>query len=194
MPVTNKIHQIDFPQWLSISALLPLLAGLYASWNSISQGSASELLWVCNVFNFTLAIGLYFRHAVTLWISTLWILAGTPLWIWDNIERGTYLTVHAFFIHVVSGVIGLISLRYVTQQLRVWHKALLAVILLQLLTRLVADPDLNINMSASVYPALQGLFDSFLMYSLFNFFSFAFTLMLLERLIKGVFKRWPVSG
>ncbi len=193
MLITKKSDHLIFPQWLTVSAILPLLAGLYASWNSISQGSASELLWVCNVFNFGLAIGLYFRHAVTLWISTLWIVAGTPLWIWDNIERGTYLTVHAFFIHVVSAVIGLISLRYVPWPSRVWYKALLAVILLQLLTRLVADPALNINMSASVYPALQGLFDSFLVYSLFNLLSFSLTLILLESLFKKVLRRWPVS-
>jgi len=162
---------------------IPLFAAIYTSAVSISQGKAAEILWVCNICNVILAIGLFTRHSMTIRVATLWLIIGTPLWIWDNLARGIYFTAHAFVIHIIGALIGIYAIRSVKHTPTVWKQALIFGIALQLITRFTAPAELNINVSATVYEPLQAIFPNYYYYMMFNAVCFSFGLILLEKLL-----------
>lgn len=163
---------------------IPLFAAAYTSYISFSEGKAAEILWLCNVCNFTLALGLFAKNSMLIRISTLWLIIGTPLWILDNFQRGIYFTAHAFVIHVVGALVGIFALKYITHSPNIWIKAAVFGLFLTLLSRFVAPPELNINMSANVYAPLKIFFSHYYYYMFFNLVVFSITLVFLEKLLK----------
>lgn len=167
-------------------AVIPLLAMLYSSVYSIVIGRPADILWVCNLCNALLAFGLWRRDNAMIWIATLWLCLGTPLWIWDILDRDRYFSAHAIVIHVVSALIGILAIRKMTLPAPIWWQALLLGLIIQVITRFAAPPEFNINVSAYVYPALQKYFSQYWQYMIFNGISFALSLFLLE----WTFRRW----
>jgi hypothetical protein len=173
----------------AIIGLIPLLTALYTSYLSITQGKPEEVLWVCNLSNFLLAAGLFARHAIAVRVATLWLIIGTPLWIWDNVERGIYLTFHAFVIHIISALIGIVAMYQLAWRPRIWGWALFYGLAIQVFTRFAAPPQLNINVASRVYEPLQPLFPHYYAYMVFNAVCFGITLWVLERLLDHVISR-----
>ena len=169
--------------------LVPLFTALYTTSYYIARGEASEILWVCNVCSYLLGIGLLIRQPSLVWVATLWLIVGTPLWVMDNIVRQVFFTPHAFMMHIVGSLIGLLALRTVAGRVRYWWWALLLGIVLNILARWLAAPAANVNLSASIYPAAQPYFDSYPVYLLFNVITFAVSLYLLELLLKRILLR-----
>jgi hypothetical protein len=170
----------------AIIGLIPLLTALYTSYLSIIQGRLEEVLWVCNLSNFLLAAGLFVHHSASIRVATLWLIIGTPLWIWDNVERGIYFTFHAFVIHVIAALIGIVAMWRLAQYPKIWVWALGYGLGVQLFTRFVAPPQLNINVASRVYEPLQPLFPNYYAYMAFNAVCFGVVLWGLEHLFDRV--------
>ena len=169
--------------------LVPLFTALYTTLYYVARGEPGEILWVCNVCSYLLGIGLLVRQHTLVWIATLWLIVGTPLWIMDNIVRQEFFTPHAFMMHIIGSLIGLLALRRSEKGGCQWWLALLLGIALNILARWLAAPELNVNLSASIYPAASPYFDNYPVYLLFNVIAFAISLYLLETVLKHIFAR-----
>ena len=163
--------------------LIPFFAVIYSSYMSSSQGKAAEILWICNVSNMVLAFGLFMRNSMLIRIATLWLIIGTPLWIWDNIIHGYYFTAHAFVIHIVGLMIGLYASRFISHKKNAWIPALLFGLGLTLISRYTAPPELNINISAEVYPPLRSFLPHYYYYMMFNVVCYSIGLFMLEKIL-----------
>jgi len=163
--------------------LIPLIATLYTSYLSSSQGKAAELLWVCNISNIVLAVGLFTRNSMLIRIATLWLIIGTPLWIWDNLLHDYDFIAHAYVIHIGGLAIGLYASRFVSHEVSAWKPALMFGLVLTLISRFVTPPELNINISAYVYEPLKSFLPHYYYYMLFNAVCYSFGLIILEKLL-----------
>ncbi len=170
--------------------LAPLLILAYsiAYWGS--RGRWAELLWMCDVANLILGVGLLFSFPALVWIATLLLIPAAPLWIWDlSVLKGEYWTMNGFLLHIGSMAIGILGVRGTAQanqaqsdgkKRRLWWKALLVLVVVQLITRLVTPPEPNINVAHRVYEGLEGIFSSYAMFWVSSFLCFAALYYLLE--------------
>lgn len=63
----------QYPRWLG---LLPVA---FVIWASTNHKHPAEVLWLCNVCNLLLAVGLFTDNLRVLWLAVLWLMLGAPL-------------------------------------------------------------------------------------------------------------------
>jgi len=163
-----------------IWACLPILFLAWTGKIYLAKGEGWTLLWLCDICNLMLALGLVFRRLDWVWISTMWLIAGTPLWILDDLSRGT-LRPNAVGIHLGSAALGLWAMRSHPRPGRLWPTAVTWLIVAQLVSRLITPSELNVNLAHHVYPALEPWFSSYAPYWVFNVVMFSLAMFILER-------------
>lgn len=140
--------------------LLPLaILGLAVAVN-LHDGTPSTILWICNVCNGLLGVSLLLAWPRGIWIATLWLLAGLPLWLLDGFLTSRF-EVHSFFTHFVTPALGLYALRRVPRPRHLWWQAVLFGIGLQLVSRALTPPSENVNLAFTSYHSLQGALPGF---------------------------------
>lgn len=160
---------------------LPLL---FISWTLVfylNEGRLDEILWLCNVSNYLLGISLLLAWAPGIWAATLWIVIGTPLWLYDCVNTSQF-EVHSFFTHLGSSAIGLFACRNHPVKNRYWWKAFLLLIPFQLLAHVFTRPAFNVNGAFRTYDSQM----SYAAYWLFCAFAFTLSLFATEWLIRRV--------
>ena len=167
------------PAW----ALVPFGFVAWTAAIYVGKGEGWTVLWLCDICNVMLGLGLILDRPRWIWISPMWLVAGTPLWLLDDMARGE-LRANAVGIHLVSGALGLVAMRAGRVPGRVWPEAVGWLIAAQLVSRLVTPPELNVNLAHQVYPALAPWFPHYAAYWLFNVVAFALALMVLERVLR----------
>lgn len=168
------------------TGIFPLAFGLWTSVIYLSKDQGYQLLWFCNVNNFLLAYALFTRNKLLVWVSTIWLVIGTPLWLYEDMLKQEF-RLHALFVHIGSSLAGLWFMR--KNPGRPKHVALAAALMgaaSQLSARFFTAPEHNVNMAHFVYPTLTEVFPSYWMYNTFNFVSFFFLILLLERALPKV--------
>lgn len=139
------------------------MALAYIVYYHLGRGTAPELLWICNVSTLMLGVGLVLAQPPLVKTAVLWLIVGTPLWLIDAVHSGEW-HVHSFVTHLVGPVLGVMALRGQRPERRVWWIAVLFFCVLQLVTRLVTPPELNINVSHHVYPVVGPYFSTYAAY------------------------------
>lgn len=176
---------------LKFLGLLPLCTALYTTYFEWRFGHIGHALWVCNLANYLLAAAMLLGWRRVLWVSTMWVVIGSPLWIWDNLTRGEFISVHAFFVHIISAALGVYAIvRSGHVAGAVWPLAALAGLSAQGLSRLFTPAELNVNMSFAVHPQLAAYFGNYGQYFVFNLISMTLTLILVEKAMAWVVARY----
>lgn len=145
------------PAWSGPAALACYLA--HAS-THVRRGRPEDLLWTCNVAALLVAVGLLARRPAVTAVGTLWLAAGTPLWLADLLAGGEFLPT-SLFTHFGSLSLGLLSARRDGVPRHTWWRALLGLIALQQLARLVTPREANVNMAFRVYGPLAHIAPSY---------------------------------
>jgi hypothetical protein len=168
--------------------LLPAAFFAAAAAHNLAAGTPQMLLWVCNLANVLLAVGLAAAWPLAIWIATLWLLLGVPLWGMDAIVSGELLA-HSFFTHVAAAVVGVLALRRTPRPQRaLWWRAVLFGIGGQLAARLLSAPADNINVAFAPYHALAGVFPPFPAGWALNIAAFALLMAALEFAAKSTYR------
>jgi hypothetical protein len=130
---------------------------------------SAEILWLCNVANLVLAVGLIARSERLLWIAALWLAAGLPLWVWDVAFRER-LFLHSVLTHPVAAMLALLLLRNASRGPKrwVWLEALAGGLAVQIISRFVTPAALNVNASQRPYAAVAVFFESYALYFICN--------------------------
>jgi len=137
---------------------LPLIFFLAQTVHYWRGGGLGNLLWMCNIGNLLLALGLFLGHRELIRAAAIWMIPGLGVWIWYVVKDAGFSSTLA---HVGGIVIGLIALRRVRMDRIAWFYAFTWYLFMQLASRLVTGPALNVNVAHGVYPGWEGAFRSY---------------------------------
>lgn len=152
-----------FPFKLRLMALLPLIFFSLHLVHHYKQRAPSNMLWMCNISNFTLCLGLLLGISLVIRVSVLWLVVGFPLWIIDLLQFGqTPLT--TFFVHIGGGFVGLYALKHIKFEKNIWAYAFGWYLIVQQFCRMYTLSSLNINLAHNSRELLNIKINNYFLY------------------------------
>jgi hypothetical protein len=143
-----------------LTGLVPLGFFLAQAIHYWRAGGMGNLLWMCNVGNLLLAIGLFLNHRELIRATAIWTIPG--LFIWFRYVLFEYdFTVSSALAHVGGIVVALIVLRRVRMDRIAWFYAFIWYLFMQLASRLATDPRLNVNVAHRIQTGWENAFSSY---------------------------------
>lgn len=160
---------------LRVLGILPLA---FFSAQAIHYWQINELghmLWMCNIGNLVLALGLFFEQAVLIRVAVIWMVPGVAVWFlyyvvptWGMFLSGRFGYVQLFgvlsssLVHLGGLSVGLVVLRRVGMDARAWLYAFVWYFVVQLLSRFVTPAPMNVNVSHSIQAGWEQTFSTYL--------------------------------
>ena len=142
-----------------------------------------HMLWMCNIGNLLLALGLFFEQAVLIRVAVIWMVPGVAVWFayvvptWGMLLSGKFTYTELFGVvsstlaHLGGFSMGIFTLRTVRVDGLAWMYAFSWYFVVQLLSRLVTPAALNVNLSHNIQSGWEQTFN--------NYWKFWFVLTLL---------------
>jgi hypothetical protein len=119
-----------------------------------------NVLWMCNIGNLLLAIGLFLNQAKLIRVAAIWMVPGLAVWfVYVVLEWGIFLT--STLAHLGGIIVSGIALRRVRMDQTAWLYALAWYFTIQLLSRLITPAALNVNVAHAVDSAWKQTFTSY---------------------------------
>lgn len=165
-----------------LGAVALLLYIPHAIWH-LRDGSAWDLLWVCNVAVPTLALGCFLRLARLCVVAFLFLVYGTPLWLIDTVAGGPMVPTSPL-IHVGGLAVALLAIRVLRWPPRSWLVAAAASAAVLGITYLVSPAGPNVNLAFRVQAGWEPWFSNHALYVAVLWLSAAGTFWVLERLAR----------
>lgn len=178
-----RMLKLSPPVYLRFSGLLPLVFFGLKLQQYTAEGKPEQIFWFCNISNLLLAVALLARRGEGVFISTVLLLTGIPVWVLDFLVHQDFHFV-SLLTHVVSPTIGVAALFSLT-----WSRAAIVAvpvyyIVLQLAARFFTDPETNINVAFEVYAPVRGLFSNFWIYSALNLAGLTLAAFMADRILR----------
>jgi hypothetical protein len=146
-----------------------------------------HMLWMCNIGDLLLAIGLFLKKPVLIRIACLWMVPGLAIWIrFVVLEWGVFFS--SVLAHVGGILVGAVALKRVGMDGRSWLFAFGWGLLIQILSRLLTAPDLNVNLAHRIQPGFEQVFASYWQFWITGILATAFLLWVLGFLLARL---WP---
>lgn len=140
--------------------ILPLAFFLAQATHYWRINQLGHMLWLCNIGNLLLAIGLFLNHTLLIRIAVIWMIPGLVIWfIYVVLPWGIFLS--SAVIHLGGMAVGLIAIRRVRMDRMAWVYAFLWYLGIQLLSRVGTATELNVNMSQGIEPGWRQVFDAY---------------------------------
>ena len=137
--------------------LLPLMFFLVQTIHYWRYGGLGNLLWMCNAGNVLLGIGLLIGHRELIRAAAIWTIPGLAIWIkYVLLASGFYFS--TTLAHVGGLTVGMIALRRVGMDRFAWIYAFGWYLLTQVAARLLAPPDLNVNVAHHIQAGWETAF------------------------------------
>jgi hypothetical protein len=166
-------------------------------------GELGQMLWMCNVGNLLLALGLFLEQVILIRVAILWIIPGLAVWflfyilpLWETLLSGRISHAQLFgvlsstLVHVGGFAVAMVVLRRVGMEGRAWLYAFIWYFIVQLVSRLVTPAAMNVNVSHAVQAGWEQTFTSYLKFWLVLTLLVGVGLWSLVLLLKTL---WPVS-
>jgi hypothetical protein len=119
-----------------------------------------HMLWMCNVGDLLLAIGLFLKQPVLIRIAVIWMVPGFVIWFrFVVLEWGLFLS--SVLAHVGGLLVGAVALKRVGMDRRSWIYAFGWFLLIRILSRTLTSADLNVNLAHRIQPGYEQVFRSF---------------------------------
>jgi hypothetical protein len=150
-------------------------------------GQLGHMLWMCNIGNLLLAVGILANRPSLIRVAFLWMIPGIVIWFFYVV-----LTWGVFFssilAHVGGLIIGLVAVRRVGMDRGAWLYAFGWYLVIQLLSRLITSPDLNVNLSQRIAEGWEKTFTSYWKFWIVLTIAVAATLWIQASIVR---KLWP---
>jgi hypothetical protein len=192
------------PAQLRQLGFLPLMFFLAQGIHYWQINQLGHMLWMCNIGNLVLALGLFLENPKLVRIAVIWMVPGVGVWfiyyimpIWGKLVGGGFNATELFGIlsstlaHIGGFAVGMIVLRRVRVDSLAWLYAFAWYFVVQLLSRLITPAELNVNLSHSIYPGWEQTFSSYLKFWIVLTLIVGACLFLLGLLLQ---KLWPVAA
>ena len=132
-----------------------------------------HMLWMCNIGNLLLALGLFFEEAISTRVAVIWMVPGVAVWFgyvvptWGILLTGRFSYAELFGVlsstlaHLGGFAVGIAVLRRVGMDERTWLYAFIWYFVVQLLSRLVTPAAMNVNLSQRIQPGWEKIFSTY---------------------------------
>ena len=188
----QAIPPIDarFTAGFRLLGLLPLAFFISQAVHYWRFGQFGHMLWMCNIGNLTMAIGLFLGQPVLIRLAAIWTIPGFFVWFWYVVMQwGIFPSSTAA--HVGGLIVGLVALQRVRVDRWAWLYAFGWYLVLQLAAWLTTPAELNVNAAHRVYEGWQQVFSAYWQFWLVMTLIVAVVLWFLGFVLK---KLWPVSA
>jgi hypothetical protein len=174
---------------LRLLGLFPLAFFLAQAVHYWRINELGHMLWMCNIGNLVLAIGLFLNQAILIRIAVLWMVPGLVVWLlYVVLAWGVFLS--STLAHVGGIIVGLLALQKVRVDRAAWLYALLWYLAVQLLSRLITPVEMNVNVSQRIYDGWQHAFTAYWKFWLVLNLGTAALLWILGSML---YKLWPAD-
>ena len=145
---------------LRLLGLLPLFFFLAQGVHYWRINQLGHMLWMCNVGNLLLAMGLFLEKPLVIRLAAIWMIPGLITWfLYVVLPWGVFLT--STLAHVGGLTVAMIALSRVRMDRTAWRWAFGWYLVIQLLSRLVTPSDLNVNLAHAMQPGWERTFGSY---------------------------------
>ncbi len=145
---------------LRLLGILPLIFFLAQGVHYWRIDQLGHLLWMCNIGNLLLAMGLFLEKPLVIRLAAIWTIPGLLVWIvYVVLAWGVFLT--STLAHVGGLAVALIALRYYGMDRISWRWAFGWYLVVQLASRFLTAPELNVNLAHAVQPGWDRAFHSY---------------------------------
>lgn len=186
-------------RFLSILPLAFFSAQAIHYWQINEPG---QMLWMCNIGNLLLAVGLFFEQAILIRVAVIWLVPGVAVWFayvvptWGTLLTGGF-SYGGFFgvlsstlAHLGGLTVGIAALRKIGMDGRAWLYAFVWYFMLQLISRLTTPAAMNVNVSHVVQTGWEQTFSTYPKFWLVLTLLVGFCLWILGLSLKML---WPIS-
>ena len=148
---------------LRLLGILPLIFFSAQFEHYLRINELGHLLWMCNVGNLLLAMGLFLEKPLVIRLSAIWMIPGLLVWIlYVVLAWGVFLT--STLAHVGGLAVAMIALSRVGIDRAAWRWAFGWYLVVQLASRFVTPAALNVNLAHAVQPGWERSFGSYWMF------------------------------
>ena len=144
-----------------------------------NEGYPAYILWLCNLNNLLLAVGVLSGWKLLIQIGILWLIPALPLWAIESWMYGDW-PLTSILSHLGALIVGFIFLPRVGMNKMVWIPALIYGIIIQQICRWITPAELNINVAFAPYMQWEQLFSHYWQFWLFIMAESALGLFLLN--------------
>ncbi len=172
-----------------ILGILPLAFFLAQAVHYWRINELGHMLWMCNIGNLVLAIGLFLNQAILIRIAVLWMIPGLVVWLlYVVLAWGVFLS--STLAHVGGAIVGMLALKKVRIDRGTWRYALLWYLAVQLLSHLITPFEMNVNVSQKIYDGWQQTFTAYWKFWLVLTLVTAVVLWILGLILQAL---WPAE-
>jgi len=166
---THKLTQSQF-RLLGILPLAFFLAQAIHYWQINQLG---HMLWMCNIGNLLLALGLFLEQPLLVRVAVMWMVPGLLVWFayvvptWGMLLTGRFSytellgVVSSTLAHLGGFTVGMVALRKIKMDARSWMYAFLWYFIVQLASRLITPAAMNVNLSHSIQAGWEQTFSTY---------------------------------
>lgn len=145
---------------MRLVGLLPLLFFIGQGIHYWRIDQLGHLLWMCNIGNLGLAFGLLFERSLLVRVAAIWTIPGLFVWfLYVVLAWGVFLS--STLAHLGGLAVAVFALRIYRMDRNAWRYALGWFLLVQLISRFVTSPELNVNLAHAVQPGWEQSFPSY---------------------------------
>jgi hypothetical protein len=145
---------------LRLLGLLPLIFFFAQAVHYWRIDELGHMLWMCNMGNLILALGLFFEKSVLIRLSAIWMVPGLIVWfLYVVLAWGVFLT--STLAHVGGLVVSMLALKWYRMDRIAWRYAFGWYLVIQLISRFITPANLNVNLAHEVAPGWERTFESY---------------------------------
>jgi hypothetical protein len=143
------------------------LLGLLPLFFFIAQGvhywridELGHMLWMCNIGNLVIAIGLFLEQPLLVRVSAIWTIPGLIVWfLYVVLTWGVFCT--STLAHVGGIAVAAIALKTWRMDRNSWAYAFGWLLVMQLVSRFFTAAQLNVNLAHAIQPGWERTFSSY---------------------------------
>lgn len=178
-------------QSFKLLGFLPLFFFLAQAIHYWRISELGHMLWMCNIGNLLLALGLFLNRTLLTRVAVIWLIPGLVIWfLYVALTWG--LVVSSTLAHVGGIVVGLMVLKKVRMDRVAWLYALGWYLVIQLISRLITPAAMNVNVSHTIDPGWQQTFGSYWQFWLVLTILTAFILWIIGVVLHKIWPEEPV--
>jgi hypothetical protein len=156
MPVKTLLTRFS-PRWLGVLPLIFFIAQSVHYWRI---HELAHMLWMCNIGNLILALGLFFDKPALVRLSAIWMLPGLVVWfVYVVLAWGVFLS--STLAHVGGLAVAMIALKHYRMDRGSWRYAFGWYLAVQLISRFITPPAFNVNLAHTVATGWERTFQSY---------------------------------
>ena len=136
---------------MRLLGLLPLIFFLAQGVHYWRRNELGHMLWMCNLGNLLLALGLFLEKRRVVRLAAIWTIPGLLIWfLYVVLTWGVFLS--STLAHVGGITVAMIALSKYRMDRIAWRWAFSWYLAVQLLSRFFTPPELNVNLAHAVQP------------------------------------------